>query len=414
MFPRLFPFRGLARKNLLTFSGGAALNDTGEEMYAPYLPLFATIFLKVTPEQYGLIEGITDAINRSLRLFTGVIADRWGRKPPVILGYLLISLSRLGLPLVKTWGWLIPFRALRQVGRSFRDPAREASIAESVPENQRGKAFGLLNSVDTVGAVIGPLIGLLVLSIATYGEFGISKNTYTLAAFKWLFILAAIPTLISAMVILFFLKETLQEHHEKTAPSIFQGVKLYAGNRPLVHVTLSNAVLAVGAAPVSMILLYAYKELNATAAEGGMLFVIYSVVHFLTSYPAGFMVDHIGRWKTQVIGDILCILALLSIIIVPASLLMAIPLALYGTFDSIWIASRRAVVSDLAPANARAQALGTFSTIYGLASFLSPILIGTLWHRMSPKAAFITAASLCFVSIILLQLSKPRVSLEKT
>src|SRR5207247_2338151 len=203
----------------------APLQYASDEIYAPYLPLFAATFLHVTPEQFGLIEGLAESCNRALRLVTGAIADWIGRKPPVILGYVLIASSRLGLPFVTGWAGLIPFRAIRQVGRSFRDPAREASIAESVEPAQRGKAFGFMNTLDTFGAVVGPIVGFTLLSLLSFGtaRFGweqlaalFAKHPgsagaipeFALRAYHGLFLLASIPTFLSALVILLLLEET--------------------------------------------------------------------------------------------------------------------------------------------------------------------------------------------------------------
>ena len=144
----------IGNRNLKIFCLGAALNDVGEEMYTKFLPYYALIFLGVTPFQYGLIEGLGDGINRILKLFTGYFTDKVGRKVPVILSYILMSLARLGLPLVKGWAGFIPFRGLRQVGRAVRDPATEASIAESFPPAKRGRAFGLLNMWDRLSGCL--------------------------------------------------------------------------------------------------------------------------------------------------------------------------------------------------------------------------------------------------------------------
>ena len=424
---RWFPFKGTARRNLLSFCLGAGLNDAGEEMYAPYLPLFAATFLHATPEQYGLIEGLAESLNRALRLVTGAISDRIGRKPPVIIGYILIAASRLGLPLATGWAGLIPFRALRQVGRSMRDPAREASIAESVPPEQRGKAFGLLNSLDTVGAVLGPVLGFLLLSLLSFGTARMGLDTlsalfskspgtataipqFTSWAYHRLFLFAAIPTFLSAIAILFLLKETRAAALPGAKPSggFRAGLRLYAESRPLMLITAGNAILAVGAAPVSMILLYAYAVLGATPAQGMVLFISYSLSMFLSSYPAGFITDHIGRRRALALGDLLAFASIGLVPFIHTPLLVCFPLVLHGAFESLWIASRRAVVSDLAPPEARAQALGTFSTVYGFASFLSPILLGFLWHRVSPLAGFGTAAVLCLVSLAFLAITRPR------
>lgn len=411
---KLFPFKGTGRDNLVTFSAGAGLNDTGEEMYAPYLPYYAPHFLDVTAEEYGLIEGIAEGVNRILRVFTGALSDRLGRKVPVVLGYILIAISRLGLPLVKGWLGFIPFRGLRQVGRALRDPAREAAIADSVPQPQRGRAFGLLNTVDTVGAIVGPLIGLLVLSWASAGYFNLRiKGDFSQPAYHWLFMLAAVPTILSSWLIWLFLIETRKKPPLEVAlpegskvarffRQLMSNLRLYFANKPLFRITLSHMVLALGAVPIPMILLYAYTELGAKMWQGALLFIAYNIVHFLASYPAGYMADVLGRRLSQIMGSCLCVLALIWVIVASHPLMLIVTMVLYGVFESIWITARRAIIADLAGEEARTQTLGTFSMLYGLPSLLSPILLGLLWCRISPKFAFIVMALIAVVSIILL------------
>ena len=417
---KLFPFEGKGRDNLLTFSAGAALNDTGEEMYAPYLSYYASRLLGVSPAQYGIIEGVTEAINRILRGITGSLADRWGRKAPVVLGYILIAFSRLGLALVTGWLGFIPMRGLRQVGRALRDPAREASIADTIPQNQRGKAFGLLNSVDTMGAIIGPVIGLLILASVVSGYLTFrfaspdpvadpAQREALHSAYLWLFMWASIPTIISGWIIWLFLKETRPRDFIQPVPltrrrwrdflkPILQNVRVYIANKPLFHITLAHMALAISAVPLGMIFYYVYGQTDKSGqitsgiggdpTHGSILFIIYAVVHFATSYPAGIIVDRLGRYWSQLLGNILLIVSLFIIAFTHSPYVMIVPLVLYACFESIWITARRSIVADLAPAGARGQTLGTFSMLYGLTSLLSPILLGTLWTLSTPTFAF--------------------------
>jgi MFS family permease len=403
IWKRAFPFTGLAKKNLKAFSLAAACNDTGEEMYAPYLPLFAQAFLGMNPEQFGLVESLGEATNRILRFFTGALTDRWGRKPPVVLGYILILLSRLGLSTVHHWPWLIPFRALRQLGRTIRNPAREASITDSLPPALRGKAFGLLEAVDTAGAIIGPLVGIFLLSLFSYQGLRLGV-TYSESAYRSLFLWAALPTVASAIIIAVLLQETLPVSSPDRSPasSLLSGLRSYWGSRPLVLVTLSNMILAVGALPMGMVLFYLYRLPHGSAALGTLAFTLFSLIHFLSAYPAGMVADRLGRKKALLIADLTILAALLSLMIVPNAYWMVLPAILLGLFESFWIASRRAVIADLAPPEARGQTLGTFSAAYGLASLLSPLLVGVLWQRFSPQAAFASCALLCALSAALL------------
>jgi MFS family permease len=422
MSRKIVPFEQEAKRNLTVFSIGAALNDTGEEMYAPYLSYYASTILGVTPEQYGIIEGVTEAFNRLLRGITGLLSDKWGRKPPIVLGYILIAVSRLGLGLVRGWLGFIPMRGLRQIGRALRDPAREASITESVPPHQRGKAFGLLNAVDTFGAVLGPIIGLFILYSATTGFFYInitdsSKTVFPQHVYIWLFMWASVPTLISAWVILTLLKETVQKETlsdkdksknngiiSKVAAGVKEiksNLKNYFIDKKLRDVTISHMVLAISAVPMQMILFYAYS-IGATPFEGAILFVVYSILHFTSSYPSGMLVDKIGRFRSQLLANALCIITLVSLAFIKTPLLIIIPIALYGVFDSLWLTSRRSIIADLAPVTARASTLGTFSMMYGLTSLLSPILVGFFWYRISPAFAFLVMGAIGVVATLIL------------
>src|SRR3989339_392838 len=300
----------IGNRNLKIFCLGAALNDVGEEMYTKFLPYYALIFLGVTPFQYGLIEGLGDGINRILKLFTGYFTDKVGRKVPVILSYILMSLARLGLPLVKGWAGFIPFRGLRQVGRAVRDPATEASIAESFPPAKRGRAFGLLNMWDKAGSILGPVMGLLILYIATTSLAGTSssievtkniwmglKTEFSRESYIWLFLWAGLPAIIGAWIAYFFLFEPrasapLFAKTDKPKQPGFSiatftsSLKLGSPLRNLGWTTLSHMILALGAVPVSMMLLYAYDKLKASIMEGAIIAVCYSITHLATSYPA--------------------------------------------------------------------------------------------------------------------------------
>ncbi len=415
----------VGKRNLKTFCAGAALNDIGEEMYAKFLPYFA-LTLGVTPVQYGLIEGIGDGINRVLKLFTGYFTDKVGRKVPVILAYILIALSRLGLPLVSGWVGFIPFRGLRQVGRAMRDPAREASIAESFPPAKRGRAFGLLNAVDTIGSILGPVIGLLILYIAASSLAGTAlsdgvakkvwmgiKTEFPRESFIWLFLWAGLPTIISAWIIYFFLFETRMptplfaktpkpKQPGFSIQTFISSLKPGSPLRKLGWTTLSHMILALGAVPVSMIMLYGYDKLKASIIEGMIIFVCYSIAHFATSYPAGWLSDRLGRFWAQAVANGLLALALVVTIFIREPLFLVIPMVLYAVFEAIWIANRRAAVADLAKEETLGATLGNFSALYGFPSLLCPVIFGGLWSVVGSGAALLVAALFPFAAIFVM------------
>lgn len=400
---RFFPFKGVGRKNLKAFSLAAMCNDTGEEMFAPYLPYFAKVFLGAGPLEYGLIESCAEAVNRILRIITGAISDRVGRKRPVVIGYILISSSRLLLIFTTVWQHLIPIRMLRQIGRSFRDPAREASITDSIEPALRGKAFGLLEAVDTIGSALGPIVGLVLLSLFSFGAIHL-KGEFSSDSYKWLFLFAALPTLISSIIIIKGLEET---HTPKDTDAggvkiFFKGIRAYLDNKRLMVITAANCLLAIGAVTVGMLQFYVYTLPKGTIFIGGVCFVLYSISHFIAAYPGGILADRIGKKNALVVAMVLAIVSLGTLGIVPNALWAIVPFVLYGVFDSIWIASRRAIVADLSLSDSRAQTLGTFSFIYGLASMPAPFFFGALSGVFGFRCAFFVCALLTFCALIIL------------
>lgn len=405
MTMKIFPFKGVGRKNLKAFGFAAMLNDTGEEMYAPYLPFFAKSFLGADPLQYGLIESSAEAINRTLRIVTGAIADKVGRKKPIIVGYALIAISRFFLTVATFWVHLIPIRMLRQIGRSLRDPAREASITDSVEPEMRGKAFGLLEAVDTIGSALGPALGIVILSLITFGALNL-KGEFSLISYRWLFAFAAIPTLISSIVIFKGLEETLttKKSEGSELKKFLDGLKSYFKNKDLVIVTIANCLLAIAATTVQMMQFYVYSLPKGTVFVGGLVFILYSLSHFIAAYPGGMLADKFGKSNALSIAMILVIISLGCLAFAPNAWWAVVPFIIYGVFDSIWIASRRAIVADLAPTEARAQTLGSFSFIYGLASMISPFTFGALAKNFSFKAAFLICAGIGIVALCVLKL----------
>jgi len=417
------------RRNLTTFCAAAALNDTGQEMVTPYLAPFALNLLGASPVLWGIILSVEEAANRLFKFFTGAISDRRGRKPPVIGAYGCIASHRVGIAASVAWWQLIPFITLRQFGRALRDPAREASVTETIPPEARGRAFGLLSMVDTIGAVAGPLLALVLLTWFTYGQVDFGQLSLQMRfddpdAYRAVFLLAAIPTTISALVITLFLVETHRSpqatprgSRESYWQTLRAGWTVFRAQRQLRTYTVGNFLFAFGAVPIFAIIAYvtAVEDgLGFSPAAGGLLFVLYAVTLSFASLPAGFFVDRVGRRAGQLLGDGVAIAYLLGVVFARTFLEFVAVFILYGVFEALWITSRRAVVSDLAPPEARAQALGLFSMFYGISLMVAPLLFGILWSLYSVQVGAIVAAAICAVAMgylfVATGLHRPRAS----
>jgi MFS family permease len=396
------------KKNIGVLAAASFFNDMGEEMARPYLPTFAVMFLAANPVIFALIISLEELVNRVVRPLGGVISDRFGRKPAIGGGYLAIAAYRAGVSISRFWYWLVPFVSIRQVSRALRNQSKEAMVTESVPKERRGRTFGYLNAFDTLGAVVGPLLGIAILSFLVFGYFEPHGDFGSYSAFRILFLVAALPTLISATIIFTMLKETRNplviRKNRDVYSDFWAGIKEYTKNRRLMSYTIANCLFAAGIVPMMAILTFVQLGgiTNVDLFMVAVLFTIYNIVHALASYPAGIITDKWGRRSAQYFTDFFGVITMVSFIFATTPL-MAVPgFVLYGIFEALWVTSRKSAVSDLAPEHIRAQSFGIFSFFYGLASFAAPILFTIIWMYSSPQMAFLVSALIVMTSAIFL------------
>jgi len=189
------------RPNVAPLSLAAFFNDTGSDMLFAFYPLFVALVLKANMTALGLIESIALLMGLFLRPAVGKLSDLRGRTRLIWGGYLCLALSRLTQSLAQAWYHLVPPKMLYEVGRGIRNPPREALLAESVPQDERGLAFGILQSMDTLGAILGPLLGLGIFM----GLMGAGFSDET--SYRVIFLVASLPTLMSIWLTSTQLKE---------------------------------------------------------------------------------------------------------------------------------------------------------------------------------------------------------------
>src|ERR1043165_9497393 len=192
-------------KNVFVISLISLLNDASSEIIYPLLPLFLTITLGASPKVVGLVEGAAESVSSLLKLFAGYFSDRRGkRKGWVVGGYALANFVRPLLGVATNWFQVLAIRLTDRVGKGIRTAPRDAMIADAVSVKERGLAFGFHRAMDHAGAVIGPLIGfLLILWLAA------DRNHPTASDYKNVFLLASVPALCAVLVAVFALRESL-------------------------------------------------------------------------------------------------------------------------------------------------------------------------------------------------------------
>lgn len=218
-------YRALPR-NVLALSLVSLLNDTSSEIVYPLLPAFLALSLGASPFAIGLIEGFAESVASLLKLFSGYLSDRFrSRKLPVFVGYSLAAVTRPLLAFVTTWPQVLVVRMADRAGKGIRGAPRDALISESVPSSERGFAFGFNRAADHMGAVLGPVVGFILLT-----AFAVNASSPTLQEYQQVFLFASVPVVLGLLVIAFFVRDEPHEQHTPQLPFSLSLFKEFDGN----------------------------------------------------------------------------------------------------------------------------------------------------------------------------------------
>jgi MFS family permease len=369
------------KKALRTFALASFLNDMGSDIIYPIWPLFVTTILKANMAALGFLDGLGEALVSLSQAASGYLSDRIKKRKIFIwLGYLCGSGSRLGYAISSVWQHLIPFRILDRVGK-IRSAPRDALVADISTNDTRGRNFGLLRTMDNAGAVVGILI-----CIALVNLLGI----------KLLFALAAIPSLIGALLIVLNIKE------EKTrGVMIYKGISFKDINKNLRLYMVLNALYALGAFSYSFLLVYA-KNFGFKVGFVPVLYLIYTATASLFSLPFGKLSDKIGRKPVLMLAYLFWAGVCLGIIVSRSRLLIVGLFVLYGIHKAALDPVQRTLVCELSPLPFRASCLGGFQMVIGLFALPASLVAGFLWDRMGMFAPFFFSLALTALALGLL------------
>ncbi|NQE45335.1 Multidrug resistance protein MdtG [ANME-1 cluster archaeon GoMg2] len=369
------------RKTVRTFAFASFLNDFGSDMIYPVWPLFVTSVLGANMAVLGLIDGLGEAIASISQAASGYVSDRLRRRKIFIwTGYLFGSLSRIGYALTTLWQHLIPFKIMDRAGK-IRGAPRDAIIADISTDENRGKNFGLLRAMDNLGAVCGIIVCILFFGLLGY------RN---------LFLLAAIPSLIAALLIFSFIIE------RKTGDiKIYKGLPLKYLDKNFRLFLLLSSFFALGSFSYSFLLIYA-KEFGFEITFVPVLYLIFTAIAALFSLPFGKLSDKIGRKPVLMLSYIFWGLVCLSFIFIQSYLAIILTFVLYGLHKGALEPVQRTFVLELAPTAYRASGLGGFQMITGLCALPASLIAGILWEKISIFMPFYFSLCLTFLSIILL------------
>ena len=372
---------GQEKRTIRVFAASSFLNDMGSDIIYPIWPLFVIDVLKADMAALGFLDGLGEALVSLSQAASGYLSDRIRKRKIFIwTGYLCGALSRLGYAASRLWPHLIPFRILDRVGK-IRSAPRDAMVADLSTDLNRGRRFGLLRAMDNLGAVCGILLCVALLKVLGY---------------RLLFALAALPSLFGSLLILIKIKDK-KEDREK----IFKGLSLRDLTPNLRLYILLSAVFALGAFSYSFLLVYA-KTLGFRITFIPLLYLLYTAIASLFSYPFGRLSDRIGRKRVLFLAYFFWAAICLGILTAPSPILVILAFILFGLHKAALDPVQKTLTCELAPAAFRASCLGGFQMVVGLCALPASFLAGLLWEEIGPAAPFALSLVLTALSTLLL------------
>lgn len=380
--------------NVLILSIVSLLTDVSSEMIVPLLPFFLTEVLLASAFIVGLIEGLAEGVVSFLKVFSGRWSDMTGRRKRfVAAGYGVSTAMKVLFPFAATWPQFLGMRVVERTGKGIRDAPRDALLAESTPPETRGKAFGFHRSMDTAGAIIGPLLSLAILAwLSTLPTlFGVE------AAYRLVFLLAAIPAAFSLLVV-FFVRESARPG---TRPPPLR-LSLRGAPRSLLSFIGIASLFSLG--EFSYVFLLLRVGLVQTTEAAILLYVVFNVVYALAAFPAGTLSDRLGR-KPVIVAGYVTFAAMAGILVASSSfLVLGLAFVLYGVSFGLTQGTERALVADLAPPERRATVLGAYHTGIGAVKIASGGIAGLLWVSIAPEATFAFGFGVAIIATVSLAL----------
>lgn len=369
--------------------------DVSSEMIHSLLPVFLVSVIGASALSVGFLEGIAEATASITKIFSGVISDWVGRrKPLLLLGYGMAALTKPVFPLAGTLGTVLAARFLDRIGKGIRGAPRDALVAEVTPPDLRGAAFGLRQSMDTVGAFAGPTLAMLLMVLS--GD-----------DFRLVFWVAVIPAFIAVAVILFAVREPAAEPSAEPRRFPIQRSQLRRLDAVYWGVVALASVMTLARFSEAFLLLRA-QSVGVEDAYAPLVLIVMNVVYAASAYPLGRLADRLDRRNLLALGVGLLILADLVLAAAGAPWAVLAGAAVWGLHMGATQGLLAVFVADAAPKDLRGTAFGLYNLVTGLALLVASALAGALWTLVGPAATFLAGAAFSAVAMLGLLVVAPR------
>jgi MFS family permease len=368
------------------------LGDISSEMIHSLLPLYLTVGLGASALVVGIIEGVAEAVALVVKVFSGALSDRLRqRKWITAAGYGLGAASKPLFAIAQGPGLIFGARFIDRVGKGIRGAPRDALIADLTPKEIQGAAYGLRQALDTVGALLGPLIAM-ALMLAWHDDF------------RAVFWVAVIPAVLSFALVVVGVREPARI----AAPE--RGRNAWSGFRDLPRafwvVTIAGAALTLARFSEAFLILRA-ENVGVPIAYAPLVLAGMSLVYTVTAYPAGVLADRMPRPMLLAIGTAFLVAADVVLAFASGPVALAVGVALWGLHMGLTQGLLAAMVAATAPDHLRGTGFGVFNLASGVAMLAASAIAGALWHYVGPAATFWAGAALASAAVVLSRFSRP-------
>lgn len=389
--------RQKSSRNIYVFGFTSLFNDTASEMAYWVLPAFLAS-IGAGPAQLGIIEGVAESVASFVQLFSGYLADRISRRKPIVVaGYFVANLVKPLLALVTSWGQVLAIRFADRFSKGIRSAPRDVMVAES--SSRLGSAYGLIQAMDSAGAVMGPLAALLLLPL--YGLRGV-------------FWAAAVPGFLCFIIALVGIKEVRKAHSAPFSPrsasaptrqpatgelSRLTGLAILPG--AFYYVLFAVTLFSLGNSS-DMFLVLRAQSIGIPASRAPLLGLVFNITFTMFSWPAGDLSDRFSRRAIAAAGYLVFAAVYFVFALAPSRTAIWIAMASYGMFYALTNAVLKALVVETVGQEVRGRALGAYAAVTSVAMLAASLITGGLWKHYGPRVPFYVSAAIAAVAAGLL------------
>ena len=371
------------------------LMDISSEMIHALLPLYLVVALGASALTVGIIEGVAEATALVTKIFSGVLSD-WLRKRKFLaaLGYGLAAFTKPIFPLASTIEWLMIARFVDRIGKGIRGAPRDALVADLSPPEVRGASFGLRQSLDTIGAFLGPLLAITLMWL-------------TLDKFTLVFWVAVLPAFLSFLLIAVAVKEPERAAGSRHVRNPISRAELCALGAPYWWIVAIGAVFTLARFSEAFLILKA-QSVGLSLWLAPAVLVVMNLAYALAAYPAGVLSDRTDRRTILITGFAILVAADVVLATTHGISTLALGVVLWGLHMGLTQGLLASLVADASPVELRGTAFGFFNLASGIATLVASVTAGALWDAVGPAGTFTAGAVFTSVAFIGLFVARHR------